>query len=170
MSRIAHHYTPSQIALYEAAKARAMRRVIAARAIAKPTSNVSLVVIPSPISALPKAPSIEVDHNHHVLAWNVWRGKYGGQKVRRYIFERCEELGIDAGKLFSPCREHEITRARQIIMWEIKTYVKPAITLPEIGKIFDRDHTTVLHALHKVSAEMGVEYVRLKKSEVADGG
>ncbi|MBR1780257.1 MAG: chromosomal replication initiator protein DnaA, partial [Oscillospiraceae bacterium] len=56
--------------------------------------------------------------------------------------------GIDVSDILSTSRTKEITLARQVAMYVIRQLTK--LSLPEIGKIFSRDHTTVIHSLEKV--------------------
>lgn len=53
-------------------------------------------------------------------------------------------------------RSRNIAWARQEAMWHIKEHTK--LSLPQIGRMFNRDHTTVLHALrvHKERMEKGI--------------
>jgi len=155
---IAPTYTPSQIALHEAAKARARKRFMAARMVAANTNeNASLSGPEAKEHA--SAAKVEVDQNHHVLAWRVWINRFSGQRVRIYIEQRCAEAGIDASKVLSASRRREVTNFRQLLMWEIKMEVRPEMSLPEIGRVFARDHTTVLSAIRKICKEKGIRYV-----------
>ena len=48
----------------------------------------------------------------------------------------------------SSSRTKEVTMARQVSMYIIRQLTK--LSLPEIGRVFGRDHTTVIHSLEKV--------------------
>src|SRR5512142_1117711 len=86
----------------------------------------------------------------HIHAWAAWKFDQG-MRCKAYMRRRCEELGITYEDLIGLRRYHPLVDHRQLIMWEIKTWVKPSITWPELGRLFGgRDHTTGLHAVRKV--------------------
>jgi chromosomal replication initiator protein len=59
---------------------------------------------------------------------------------------------IKVADMFSARRPTNIARPRQIAMYFAKELTQKS--LPEIGELFGgRDHTTVLHAVRKISAE-----------------
>ena len=45
----------------------------------------------------------------------------------------------------SASRKHECVKARSIAVCMILKYI-PAFTLAKIGKLFNRDHTTIIHS------------------------
>ena len=72
--------------------------------------------------------------------------------MRAYIRSRAEELGYDYKRIVSKGRKRDLAYARQLIMWEVKN-LWPAVSFHELGRMFGgRDHTTVLHAMRKMSA------------------
>lgn len=62
------------------------------------------------------------------------------------------EYGISVGEMLSRCREPDVDRARRhamaVLRWSTNW------SFPVIGKIFGRDHTTVMHAIRKYEAEL----------------
>lgn len=92
----------------------------------------------------------------HINAWREWNvrlNKFFGSPLRTYIMQRSGELGQTYEDVVGTSRTREIAYARQIIMWEIKQWVKPDASYPEIGRLFGgKDHTTVLHAIRKINA------------------
>jgi chromosomal replication initiator protein len=59
---------------------------------------------------------------------------------------------IKVADMYSKKRPASIARPRQIAMYLAKELTQKS--LPEIGELFGgRDHTTVLHAVRKISAE-----------------
>ncbi|QRY69189.1 hypothetical protein JVX98_13290 [Ensifer sp. PDNC004] len=91
----------------------------------------------------------------HVRAWEYWKAEMGSP-CRAYIKRRCDELGVAYEAVIGPSRIQKFVDARQLLMWEIKTIVKPSISWPELGRLFGgRDHTTAFHAVHKVEASQG---------------
>lgn len=67
-------------------------------------------------------------------------------------------LGISTGEIFSPRRFRYSVKAKHIAMSLIKKYSNRS--LAEIGKIFGRDHATVIYATHSVEdqARFYVDY------------
>ena len=73
-----------------------------------------------------------------------------------YIWEKAEEitnevskrLGIPIDAIFSGYRGKSVVAARQEAMALCR---KHGYSLPEIGRFFNRDHTTVLHAVRKMN-------------------
>ena len=73
----------------------------------------------------------------------------------RIINEVCLEHGITREELISPRRTLHVARIRQFAMWRCR---QAGVSTPEIGRWFgNRDHTTVLHAVRKIEAEMREE-------------
>lgn len=155
---IAHEVTPTKIALYKAAQERARKRLMAARMVVANANKTALLAAPE-VKETAKAPRREVDENHHVLEWRKWIIREKTAPIRTYIEQRCAEAGINVDKLLSASRRRDVTEFRQLLMWEIKMEVRPDMSLPEIGRVFARDHTTVLSAIRKISKEKGVRYV-----------
>ena len=60
----------------------------------------------------------------------------------------CYVVGISLGELKSPCRRKDTAEPRQRLMWMLSS--NGPFSLCHIGRYFNRDHTTVLHALRKV--------------------
>lgn len=55
-------------------------------------------------------------------------------------------------ELISPRRFAHLVRARQRAMWRIRQAT--GWSYPKIGRLFGRDHTTVMHAVDKINAEV----------------
>lgn len=61
------------------------------------------------------------------------------------------EFGLTRGILRSTTRRQPVAWARQIAMVLIRECT--AMPMSQIGRIFDRDHTTILHAVKMVRAK-----------------
>ena len=59
----------------------------------------------------------------------------------------CNEHEVHPDDLLGPSRLRPIVRARQEAMWRL--WADLGLSLPQIGGLLDRDHTTVLHAIDK---------------------
>lgn len=60
--------------------------------------------------------------------------------------------GVEWPLILADQRADPLVRARHLLMWAARTY--SGRTLPEIGRIMHRDHTSVLYAVRKVEAEI----------------
>jgi len=67
------------------------------------------------------------------------------QEIQRFVAKR---FGMKRTHIMSPRRSPDITLPRQIAMFLSRSYALQS--LPEIGRRFKRDHTTVLHAIRKI--------------------
>ncbi len=66
------------------------------------------------------------------------------------VTDVARQTGITVGQLKGELRYANICRARHMAMWIIRRNTN--LSLPLIGAIFDRDHTSVIHALRKVES------------------
>lgn len=72
------------------------------------------------------------------------------EEIQQKVAER---YGIRVSEMQSKRRERTVARPRQVAMYLAKALTPRS--LPEIGRKFDRDHTTVIHAVKKVEEMMG---------------
>ena len=85
--------------------------------------------------------------------------------IDRVLSEVSSYFGLTAEDLCSKKRTAEIAMARQIAMYAIREMA--AVSLTQIGDVFGgRDHTTVMHSIHKVEDELKVN--PHLKSDVAE--
>jgi chromosomal replication initiator protein len=59
----------------------------------------------------------------------------------------CDRFGVSFLELLSPRRLGSLVDARHAAVWLAR---QAGYSLPAIGRAFDRDHTTVLHAVGRV--------------------
>lgn len=71
----------------------------------------------------------------------------------------CTFYNISSDKLSSSNRSKETVQPRQIAMYLVRELTK--YSLPEIGKVFSRDHSTVLHSVNKIE-----DYLKDSSSEM----
>lgn len=65
----------------------------------------------------------------------------------------CEYYGIELKDLVGKCRQKELVKPRQVLMYLLKTEL--GMTFPSIGReIGGRDHTTAMHSVDKIEKEM----------------
>jgi len=70
------------------------------------------------------------------------------QKVARIILETAMHHQVKFSAMQGERRDRPVAYARMEAMWRIRTELH--FSLPHIGRIFKRDHTTVIHAVRKV--------------------
>jgi len=68
------------------------------------------------------------------------------------ISQVCKFYNVDEIVLRGSLRNKGTAEARQVAMYLVRQLTN--LSLPEIGQQFARDHTTVLHSINKVDAEL----------------
>ena len=115
------------------------------------------VVVEPPAPFVPAVPSAKVTKtvwkdrtafSAHVDAYRVYKVMYGGTPAKVYIARRCHEMGVQLKDLRTSSRRRHLVRTRFQLMWEIKH--KFGMSQTEIGRMFGKDHTTVLHGVRHI--------------------
>nr|WP_283815053.1 MULTISPECIES: helix-turn-helix domain-containing protein [unclassified Bradyrhizobium] len=75
--------------------------------------------------------------------------------VRDIQIAVCDRLGVTMAEFLGERRHGPIAHARQIAMYLAK--VLTGRSLPEIGRRFERDHTTIMHGVRKIHRECGLD-------------
>ena len=115
---------------------------------------------PEPIKLRRRKP---IQQNDHVLRWQ-WH-LANQNSPAGHIARRSAELGVPVEKVKSRCRTTKVTKAKQLIMWELHT-IWPNLSLKAIGRLFGGlDHTSVLAALRKYGYETKTPR-RITKAEI----
>ena len=87
--------------------------------------------------------------------------EYPRLKISFIKDEVVKYFNLDPEILYSQRRRRDITRPRQIAVWLVRV-IRPDLTYPQIGIGFDRDHSTIFHAIQAVrklienNDEMGI--------------
>ncbi len=76
----------------------------------------------------------------------------------------CDYYQINYGQLMSKYRGEEVTLARQMTMYMTKE--KTELNGEEIGQIFNRDRTTVLHSIQKIRGQLTNKFDDTIKTDV----
>ena len=71
--------------------------------------------------------------------------------------EMASKIGIPFEEIESASRSRAVARARQMIMFALKKSTR--MTLSEIGRIFNRNHATVLHAIATIESALLTDLV-----------
>ena len=64
--------------------------------------------------------------------------------VDSIVNDVCQEYGVNFLDLITPCRKRELIEPRHVIMYVLKTF--KLLSFEQIGQLFNRDHSTVVHA------------------------
>lgn len=91
--------------------------------------------------------------------------QWGRSALHRIVDKIAEETGIERTAIMGGRRTKGAVRARQLAMKVAYDYTP--LSLPDVGRFFHRDHTTVLHAIRAVDkwADQGT---RILAQSVAD--
>lgn len=145
----------SLIPVREYASAEEMMAAYRARLRPKqPVVAVALVSPPEPAPEPEPEPPVEASVLDQAIS--RYRLAYDSGLVtnsKRIILEVAQESGLTVNDLKSAARQRPLARARQRAMWLIAKQTE--LSLPQIGKIFNRDHTTVLHAIRYMNRTLG---------------
>ncbi|CDM57659.1 Chromosomal replication initiator protein dnaA [Rhizobium favelukesii] len=118
----------------------------------RPAKKVAVVIAPKVIALRPSWRRAVQPFDAHVKDWQLWCLERMSP-CKAHMRRRCEDFGITMEELTGRSRRHPIVEYRQLVMWEIKTIIKPEISYPEIGRLFGgKDHTTALWAVRRVAA------------------
>ncbi len=74
-------------------------------------------------------------------------------KIRTIIAHVAKITGVPASDILSPKRDRATARARQMVMWKAH---KEGHSLPAIGRVLGRDHTSGLHGVRAINRRLGL--------------
>ncbi|MGN6779351.1 helix-turn-helix domain-containing protein [Rhizobium sp.] len=105
-----------------------------------------------PIKATQRLPMwrwYDMPFDAHVLAYREWQIT-NGFKMKHYLAKRAHDLGFTIEDMRGSGRKADVVSVRQMLMWEIRT--KFGKSCPEIGRLFNKDHTSIICACRKYEA------------------
>lgn len=79
----------------------------------------------------------------------VITAKYGSEDARHIIMEVAIAHGVSYEDILGRSRARHLVAARHEAIYEVRKR-RPHLSLPQIGRIFKRDHTSILHALRQM--------------------
>lgn len=89
---------------------------------------------------------------------SLWKGYIPGQNDTRTMKEIARDVaaehGVTVDQMMAVSRKRPIAQIRQEAMAQI--YATGRYSLTQVGRFFNRDHTTVLHACRSVSERQGL--------------
>lgn len=81
--------------------------------------------------------------------------KPGSRRGREIVAELARERQVPLNTLLSQRRLKELVAVRHEAMWRL--YEETSLSLPQIGRLMKRDHTTVIHGILKHKERMGLQ-------------
>lgn len=94
-----------------------------------------------------------IKFNDHEISYQMHLARQACSPAIGYLRKRCDEIGVDLSDLAMEGHQRKFAAPRQLLMWELRTIL--GMSFPRIGRIFDRDHTTVMYAVRKIEAQRG---------------
>lgn len=138
----AERYSASSQAQYRCARERAEAAEMIGPARA-PKNKQNIITYPAP----PTPPCFDVSRVSEESEFIVRVNRPG--RVFKIQAAVSEAYGIGRIELVSRRRSGHLVRPRQVAMY-LCTVLTPR-SLPEIGRLFGRDHTTIMHARNKIA-------------------
>ena len=135
---LARGYSPAQIEAHEARKAREARmrpQPIAALAPPPPSAQARIAALEAEVAALRAQMTVAARRE---------------PRVAEILTATAQHYNIREKDILAPGRSARVINARQIAMWAARELTR--CSLPQLGRIFKRDHTTVLHSVWKIGA------------------
>jgi len=88
-----------------------------------------------------------IPQTQFALAWQMLRSEEPSAPVEGVIKAVCNYFGITKRELLLPRRQENIVRRRFIAVYLARETTSKS--LPQIGKVFGFDHTSVMHACRR---------------------
>ncbi len=105
---------------------------------------------------------LEREPSHNVRRLRAWvDGEIAAEQHRNALSESgaaaliesaADLYGVDIHRLMSGARDAQTARARQAACWVLR---QRGLTLTQIARLLDRDHTTVMYACRVVEQDRG---------------
>lgn len=83
--------------------------------------------------------------------------RYGSKSARAVFAASCERLGVDPAGILGESHKRPLAWPRQEIMFDIFVSC-PRMSSTTIGRMMNRDHTTVIHGVKQHCKRIGITY------------
>jgi len=130
-----------------------------------------LVSIPSPYRQIylepigPQMPE-RIKKAREDIAKEQSRSLLHRNHTREILLEVCAEFDVSLFDILSPRRDAPTTRARMKAYYRLKN--ETTWSLPQIGRLMRKDHTSVLHGVRRFKLESVHTHLRLPRPSSAD--
>jgi chromosomal replication initiation ATPase DnaA len=74
-----------------------------------------------------------------------------GEYAQQLLAAAADHYRVTVNAITSPNRRSVVTHARMVAAWTIRTAT--GMSYPEIGRLLNKDHTTVMNAVKRVNAD-----------------
>ena len=82
----------------------------------------------------------------------------------KIIDQICEFYGLTPTQVKGKCRLRGYVKARFVAMFLLRT--RTGLTLKEIGRMFHRDHTSIIHAIKTINEVMSLKFENDYQDEI----
>jgi chromosomal replication initiation ATPase DnaA len=102
--------------------------------------------------------------------WTVQSRKLDGslysdqKKASKIIDEICDFYGLTQAQVKGKCRLRGYVKARFVAMFMLRT--RTGLTLKEIGRMFHRDHTSIIHAIKTINEVLSLKFENDYQNEI----
>ena len=83
--------------------------------------------------------------------------------VEKIIADVAHKCGVSVADIKSTSRDRAVAWARQDAMYEV--YRRVHVSMPKLGRYFDREHTTVLHSINRAEERWWIKQAIYKALE-----
>lgn len=93
-----------------------------------------------------------------MIVLSLWKGlvearRYSRAAIRRAVEEVAAKHAVPMRELTGPAKHRSLAYIRQEAMWSARQTT--GASFPEIGRVLNRDHTTVIHGVRAHAARIG---------------
>ena len=78
--------------------------------------------------------------------------------------------GVPLAELCGPGRTQSVVRARHEVWWRIRHHPERYLSLPEIARLFNRDHTTIKAGIEAHAQRLAVAAIATSEAGAAPSG
>jgi chromosomal replication initiator protein len=90
---------------------------------------------------------------------------YNEQKhANQIINDVCDFYGLTPAQIKGKCRLRSYVKGRFISMYLLRR--RTGLTLKEIGRMFHRDHTSIIHAIQTIDEVLSLKYENDYQDEI----
>lgn len=117
-------------------------------------------LLPAPEKKIQELNADEIVANFRVIIPGTSSTKPKGKDIIKRV---CWEHEMSVAAVVGPSRNKQIVAVRHAAMAEVHMHTD--LTLTQIGKLFNRDHTSVLHGIGKHMKRMGIDHPAARRAE-----
>lgn len=150
-------------------RARANAKAIRDRLYGKPkvVNVIREVLAPKPVEKK-SGKILEAEPIEHVKAYRLWRDcSFKRTTMNDYAEELCQQKGTTLEAIRYMRRFRALTHVLDYVVFEVKAMF-PHKSLSEIGRMVNREHTSIVRSMERESLRRGVKPQEMTSSEFPD--